>query len=141
MKNISIILLGFGIMIAANLAGHFFPPFSLMNSFIYINIVIGLVNLRLYKFNFKITIIYNFILLVINDLLIRLYAGGTHDSQGMALCWVMFHLGFIIATIIMIAYSLTFNKENKFGKFSNFNIVVIGTILTAVFYNYVNAKI
>ena len=141
MKIILIILLGFGIMIAANLAGHYFPPFSLTTSFIYINIIIGIVNLKLYKFNFKITIIYNFILLVINDLLIRLYAGGTHDSQGMAWCWIMFHLGFIIATIIMIAYSLTITKENKFEKFSNFNIVVIGTILTAVFYNFVNSKI
>lgn len=135
------IFIGLLIILGANLAGHFFPPFSLMTSFLYMNLIVGLVNLPLYKINYNYTVVYNFILLLINDLFIRLYAGGNHDSQGMGWCWLMFHIGFIIATLIMIIYWATNFKNMPAEKKPSLSLIIIGAILTAVFYNFVNAKI
>ncbi|HEU0137293.1 MAG TPA: hypothetical protein VFQ50_08385 [Flavobacterium sp.] len=137
MKNIKVISLGLGIIAIANLAGHYFPPFSLFTSFVYINIITGVVNYPLYKQNFSLTVIYNFLLLLMNDLLIRWYAGGNHDSAGMGWCWLMFHVGLVIAVTIMIVFSF----ENKSKKFVNSSIVVIGAVISAVFYNFVNSTI
>jgi membrane protein YdbS with pleckstrin-like domain len=72
-----------------------------------------------------------------NDLLIRWYAGGNHDSAGMGWCWLMFHVGLVIAVTIMIVFSF----ENKSKKFVNSSIVVIGAVISAVFYNFVNSTI
>jgi len=135
------ILTGLLIILGANLAGHFYPPFSLMNSFLYMNIIVGLVNLPLYKINYYFTVVYNFILLLINDLFIRLYAGGNHDNEGMGWCWLMFSVGFIIATLIMIIYWATNFKNMSTEKKPSLSIIIIGAILTAVFYNFVNANI
>ncbi len=140
-ESFKYVTIGLMIMILANFAGHYFPPFSLFSSFIYINVIIAFINLKLYKINFRLTAIYNFILLIVNDLLIRYYAGGNHDSVGMAICTVMFCLGFIISVIIMTTYSLTNFKESKLEKISNFNVVIIGTFITAMFYYFVNITI
>jgi hypothetical protein len=141
-QQIIYIFIGLIIILGANIAGHYFPPFSLTYSFIYMNFIIGLVNLPLYKINFNYTVIYNYILLLINDLFIRLYAGGNHDSEGMAWCWLMFYVSFIIATLIIVIYCWSTNLKNMFPKNKpSLNLTIIGAILTAVFYNFVNAKI
>lgn len=137
----SYIFIGLLIILGANLAGHFFPPFSLMTSFLYMNIIVGLINLPLYKINFNYTVAYNFILLLVNDLFIRLYAGGDHDNEGMGWCWLMFHFGFIIAILIMIMYWATNIKNLSLKDKPSLSWTIIGAILTAVFYNFVNAKI
>ncbi len=137
----SIILLGLAIIIVANVAGHYFPPLSLLSSFIYMNFIVGVVNRELYKGDFKLTVIYNFALLLANDLLIRLYAGGIHDSQGKAWFWMMFHIGFVIAVFIMGSQLMSLQKEDKSSWFSNFNVLTIATIVSAVFYNFVNSGI
>lgn len=135
------IFIGLLIILGANLAGHFFPPFSLMTSFLYMNLIVGLVNLPFYKINYNYTVVYNFILLLINDLFIRLYAGGNHDSQGMGWCWLMFHIGFIISTLIMIIYWATNFRNMSAENKPSLSLTIIGAILTGVIYNFVNAKI
>lgn len=135
------IFIGLLIILGANLAGHFFPPFSLMTSFLYMNLIVGLVNLPLYKINYNYTVVYNLILLLINDLFIRLYAGGNHDSQGMGWCWLMFHIGFIISTLIMIIYWATNFRNMSAENKPSLSLTIIGAILTGVIYNFVNAKI
>lgn len=140
MKSYTSIAIGIFIIATANVLGHFLPPFSLFTTFMYMSLIVGLVNFKLYTENFKITAAYNFVLLLVNDFLIRLYAGGTHDSAGMAWCWLMFQFGFVISSILMIVFSLTFFKKET-AKFSNFRIVVFGCVCTQVFYNFVNAKI
>lgn len=132
---------GLLIILGANLAGHFFPPFSLMTSFLYMNIIVGLINLPLYKINFNYSVAYNFILLLVNDLFIRLYAGGDHDNEGKGWCWLIFHVGFIIAILIMIMYWATNIKNLSLEGKPSLSWIIFGTILTAVFYNFVNAKI
>ncbi len=141
MKKNYIIPTGICIVSIANIMGHYFPPFSLFTTFIYMSVIVGAVNYNLYEINFKLTVLYNFSLLLLNDIFIRKFAGGTHDSVGMAVCWLMFQIGFVISTIIMIALSLKKNIKNENVHFSNFNVVVIGAILIQIFYNFVNAEI
>lgn len=77
-------------MIAGNVMGHYYPPFSITMSFIYMNVIIGGFHCKLYERGFKLTIAYNYTLLLVNDLLIRLYAGDAHDNEGMMWCYFMF---------------------------------------------------
>ena len=132
------IIIGIGIIIICNILGHILPPFSLLLSSIYMGIVIAFVNKPLYLLNFKLTTVYNFILLLLNDLTIRIYAGGTHDSQGKAWCFLMYFIGLIIAIIIMLVYSSETEKEYKIN---NIITIIIGLITSILIYLNFNSPI
>lgn len=133
------ICLGFVIILCCNLLGHYFPPFSLFCCFIYMNIIISFVNLPLYQKNFKLAVIYNFFILLLNDLLIRKYAGGSHDSAGMAWCLLMFGLTIIFSLLIMIIYSFVLIKEKS--GISRMFFVIGGFLTTTIIYWFYNANV
>lgn len=138
MSKSLIISIGISIIFLANILGHYFPPFSLFTTFAYVSLIIGLVNFKLYRENFKTTIAYNFGLLLINDLLIRLFAGGNHDSAGMAWCWLMFQIGFVSSSIVMIVFSTIYFKNKNH---TNLLTVIMGIIITQIIYSLINSKV
>lgn len=135
---IKTILFGLSIIIACNVVGHFLPPFSLMLSAVYINLIIGLVNRPLYEKNFKLTVAYNFLLLFLNDIFIRLYAGGTHDNQGKGWCFLMYFIGLIIAAVLMFVYA---GESEKKERIKNILIIISGLAISVIIYWNFNASI
>ena len=94
-KNILAIGLGLTLVIVSNIIGHFAAPFSIFVTPILLTIIIAGINSQLYKSNFLLTVIYNFGLLLFNDLFIRYYAGGTNDQVGKA--WIfLFFVNFLV---------------------------------------------
>ena len=47
------ITIGFFIIVFYNVLGHYIPPFSLMTTYIYMNIIIGKINSPLFKVSFR----------------------------------------------------------------------------------------
>ena len=115
-----------------------------MTTYIYMNIIIGKINSPLFKVSFRFTIIYSFFLLLINDYKIRKFAGGSHDGTGMAWCTVMFGLTILISFVIML---IEMFKANKVGTVSkkevtiNFSVLIIGLLLTVIYYLNIQYKI
>jgi hypothetical protein len=82
---------------------------------------------------------------LINDYIIRKFAGGSHDGTGMAWCTVMFGLTILISFVIML---IEMFKANKVGTVSkkevtiNFSVLIIGLLLTVIYYlNIINYSI
>ena len=145
-KNILAIGLGLTLVIVSNIIGHFAAPFSIFVTPILLTIIIAGINSQLYKSNFLLTVIYNFGLLLFNDLFIRYYAGGTHDQVGKAWIFLFFAIAFILAFITMTIYSfLPMVIQDKTPKTKNIlkNIfaLLILTTLTGLIYYYVVADI
>ena len=138
------ITIGFFIIVFYNVLGHYIPPFSLMTTYIYMNIIIGKINSPLFKVSFRFTIIYSFFLLLINDYIIRKFAGGSHDGTGMAWCTVMFGLTILISFVIMLIEMFKANKVETISKKEvtiNFSVLIIGLLLTVIYYLNIQYKI
>jgi hypothetical protein len=81
MKNdIKIFAFNLFLLIGLNILGHYFPPFSILLS----PIIIGLISFNSFKtkVHFSVKTIFVVSSIIFNDFLLRLYAGGTHDSEG-----------------------------------------------------------
>ena len=98
-----------------------------------------LLNIPLYKSNFQYTLIYNFFLLLFNDLLVRLfyYNKDCDDCTNYTLTMI-FLLTLIIGSFIMFIYSFMFNKKNIL---KNIAILAIGIICSCVIYYFINSSI
>ena len=139
--NLKLILVGAGLTLIAisNMIGHFAPPFSILATPFLLTFIITEINYKLFQLNFHLTVLYSFGLLLLNDILIRLYAGGTHDSVGKA--WILLFSGIalLIAFITMLIYSFTTLRNNKSNfsartVFTNIATVILLTIFVSSFY-------
>ncbi len=135
-KNTLAIGLGLTLVTVSNIIGHFAGPFSILATPILLTIIIAGINSHLYKSNFILTIVYNFGLLLLNDLLIRLYAGGTHDQVGKALISLFFIVAFVLALITMAIYCfISFDEKSRTKKIlTNLFIIVILASTTGLIY-------
>jgi hypothetical protein len=140
-KHILVIGLGIALVIVSNIIGHFAGPFSIFVTPILLTLIIAVLNFQLYKSNFLLTVVYNFGLLLFNDLFIRFYAGGTHDQVGKAWIMLFFTIAFVSAFITMTIYSFTtVTSQDRAFKMKNVltNILalVILATLTGLLYFY-----
>jgi hypothetical protein len=145
-QNIITITIGLTLVTVSNIIGHFAAPFSISVTPILLTIIIAGINSQLYKSNFHLTVAYNFGILLLNDLLIRLFAGGTHDQEGKAWISLYFIISFVLAFITMTIYSLTtVNNQNKTANskkvMAPFRGLLILSIMTGLIYFYILADI
>ena len=110
-KDFIAIALGLVGITLSNIQGHFHPPFSISSTPILLALIIAGINYPLYQSNFNLTIIYNYGLLLFNDIFIRVYAGGDHDDEGRGWIFVFFSGAFILSTIAMFIYASISGKE------------------------------
>ena len=101
-KKIFIILFGLTLVFLSNIIGHFAAPFSIMITPLLLSIIIGGLNFSLYKSTYYWTVLYGFGLLLLNDVLIRIYAGGTHDDEGKGWIMLFFIIAFLLSGLIMV---------------------------------------
>lgn len=131
--NIVVIIIGLAFVALNNVKGHYNPPFSITYTPIILPLIIAGINYPLYKADFSGTVFYNFCLLLINDFLIRTYAGGTHDQEGKAWIFLSFAVAFVLAVITMLVYSVAISPDNKTTK-SNILVVIMGAVVTGFIY-------
>ncbi|GGK63457.1 hypothetical protein ACD591_00770 [Rufibacter glacialis] len=136
-KFIIAIIIGLTLVISSNIIGYYRGPFSILATAVLPFIIVAGVNYRLYKINFLAAVLYGYGILLLNDLLIRMYAGGTHDQVGKAWISLFTFIGFVLITSSMLVYAFTTvsvtEKINR-KRISNLLAVVISGLLTATFY-------
>jgi len=137
------IVSGIALIIISNVIGHLIPPFSILATPWVLTIVIAIINFPLYKTSFSRTVMYNYGLLLVNDILVRCFAGGTDDAEGKAWISVMFILSFLICTIVMFVYVSMKSKNSKENtdKRKQMKTVALAGIVTAVLFVIFNAYI
>jgi hypothetical protein len=97
-----------------------------------------LLNIPLYKINFQLSLVYNLFLLLLDDLLIRLFYNSTYDDGTSYTLTVMYLLSLIIGSFIMFIYCFIFNKKEKF---KNVTFLTIGIICSCLIYYFINSSI
>jgi hypothetical protein len=127
------VISGIALIIISNILGNSNPPFSILATPCVLTIVIAIINFPLYKTSFSKTVIYNYGLLLVNDILVRCFAGGADDAEGKAWISVMFILSFLICTIVMFVYaSYKSTKSNEnVAKRKQMKTVALAGIVTA----------
>ena len=105
-KNVLILAVSLALCVFNNYMGHYYPPFSISKTPLLIGLVTaGIMYLTDFKLFTKFCWISFFILL--NDLLIRIYAGGNHDSEGVGWITLFLLMGLGLAFIIVLIYRIT----------------------------------
>jgi hypothetical protein len=137
------VISGIALIIISNVIGHSIPPFSILATPWVLTIVIAIINFPLYKTSFSRTVMYNYGLLLVNDILVRCFAGGTDDAEGKAWISVMFILSFLISTIVMFVYaSFKSTKSNEnVAKRKQMKTVALAGLVTAVLFVLFSAYI
>jgi hypothetical protein len=97
-----------------------------------------ILNIPLYKINFRYTLIYNLFLLLFDDLLIRLFYNSTYDDGTNYTLTVMYLLSLIISSFIMYIYCFIFDTINKF---KNISFLTIGIIFSCLIYYFISSSI
>lgn len=135
--NILIGIIQLVLVILCNIEGNRNPPFSVLATpFLIFTILIS--GIFQYKENYKVSIIYHYILFLLNDFLIRRYAGGTHDLEGSAAIMMLSFIGYIILiTFSFIYIRLNTNQSTKIKLiFWGINISAAVFIYVLFLYNY-----
>lgn len=135
-KYLLIIAIGLIVIIVNNILGHYYGPFSITWTPLILIFIIAGINYPLYRYNFLLAIVYNYILLLLNDVLIRLFAGGTHDHIGRGWVMLAFISAFMLSTLSMVIYALFINSAitNKKQRIENLLTVLISAILVGLIY-------
>ncbi|WP_461451614.1 hypothetical protein [Mucilaginibacter sp.] len=109
MNSLKAVLFTIGLIIINSLLGYYLPPISI----IFTPVVVGLTTYVLARTNIKIYFIIIFIIitLALNDILVKITAGGTSDFEGAGLINLLFFVTVIISTIIAISILIDKKKE------------------------------
>lgn len=134
-KNKLIIITGIILLLISNYLGHIQPPFSISWTPILIGLFTGLV---LFITDFRLLIKFSLIIgmIISNDVLIKFFAGGTHDWEGVEWITIYCFLGLILSLILIIIYGFIKQKKNKKEYFLNIlGSIVIITAYLSYFYS------
>ena len=118
MKDIKVIIIALFTVLISDFLGHVAAPFSILAT----PFIIGFISWIIFnksRLHILIKTLIVISLIFVNDILIRFYAGGTHDSEGNAWILLMFYIALIIAGIVLLIFGIT-NKKIKWIIFSFF---------------------
>ncbi len=90
------------ILILSITLGHFFSPVGILAIPLVIPLITWLIIYTDNGFNVLVKSVLCYVLIGLNDIGIRLYAGGIHDSEGNGLIVFMMFIGLIPAFIILL---------------------------------------
>ena len=125
-KNILTITIGVLLLLTSNYLGHVYPPFSITLTPVLIGLFTGLV---LFVTDFKLVVKFGLILglIISNDVLIKFFAGGTHDWEGVGWISLFYILGLFSSFSLILIYGFT--SENKRKKEFYFYVIISLVIL------------
>lgn len=131
MKSILILISALVLVTFSNYKGHFDPPFSINFTPIYIGVIaITILFFTDLKLWCKVGLVMFFIIL--NDILIKLYAGGAHDLEGAGFIFMSMAMGLIISMIITIIYLL----KEKVAKKNILKYILLPIISLVLYLSY-----
>jgi hypothetical protein len=116
MRNTIFVLLAIIIVIANGIIGHFFAP----NGLTYTPIVIVTTTCLIIFGTKDVRVIWKslliFVFVAFNDILIKLYAGGRHDYEGLG--WIHFYMlvGIIPSYITLLISIIKYHNEPARSK-------------------------
>ena len=116
MKNILALTISLILVLINGIIGHFFPPNGIDFTLILIptiTVIICFASENLKSILKSLSVSF---LIIINDILIKLYSGGTHDLEGLE--WIHFFMysGILIGLIILSINVMKNKKENLYIK-------------------------
>ena len=124
-KNSIILGLATLTVILNGLIGHFFAPMGIMLTPIAMTITtlfvcIGTSNIKLYWIS-----ILTFLFIALNDILIKLYAGGSHDKEGSGFILSFLVIGLVPTLIILLIKIFGYKDEKKALKTKVFILFIV----------------
>ena len=96
---ISLLLL---ILIMSSIVGHFLPPTGILAAPVIIVLISGLIVFTNNDFNILVKSLLAYLFIGLNDIGIKLFAGGMHDMEGVGWINMMFLIGSAISFIILL---------------------------------------
>jgi hypothetical protein len=116
MKNILTLTIALILVLINGIIGHFFPPNGIDFTIILIPTITVIICFASENLNSILKSLSVSFLVIANDVLIKLYSGGTHDLEGLE--WIHFFMysGILIGLIILTINVMKNKKENLFIK-------------------------
>ena len=116
MKNILTLTIALILVLINGIIGHFFPPNGIDFTIILIPTITVIICFASENLNSILKSLSVSFLVIANDILIKLYSGGTHDLEGLE--WIHFFMysGILIGLIILAINVMKNKKENLFIK-------------------------
>ena len=116
MKNILTLTIALILVLINGIIGHFFPPNGIDFTIILIPTIAVIICFASENLNSILKSLSVSFLVIANDILIKLYSGGTHDLEGLE--WIHFFMysGILIGLIILAINVMKNKKENLFIK-------------------------
>jgi hypothetical protein len=100
-------------VILNGLIGHFFAPSGIMLTPIVLTITTFLVCFRIKNIKIIVSSVLTYLFVAFNDILIKLYSGGSHDSEGLGWIHVLLFVGLLPSFGILLGSIFT-NKQEAF---------------------------
>lgn len=100
------------IVVLNALLGHFLAPFEILLTPFVLPITAALINFATNNIRCFPRSLLTFLCIALNDILIKLYGGGKHDSEGQGWITMMLFIGTVPAFIIL-SLALFKHKEEK----------------------------
>jgi hypothetical protein len=116
MKNILTLTIALILVLINGTIGHYYPPKGIDFTVILIPIITLIICFVSENLNSILKSLSIAFLVIINDILIKLYSGGTQDLEGLEWIHFFMYCGIIIGLIILSANVLKNKKENLFVK-------------------------
>ncbi|WP_291098119.1 MULTISPECIES: hypothetical protein [unclassified Flavobacterium] len=114
MTNSIKIILALLLIVLTNILGHYFPPTSITLSPLTIGLLTGLLIFTDFKFGYRILLIT--LAIIVNDICIKDFAGGTYDLEGEGFISAFLIIGLIISTIIILIKTVVLKNMNAIVK-------------------------
>jgi hypothetical protein len=116
MKNILALTISLILVLINGIIGHFFPPNGIDFTLILIPTITVIICFASENLSSILKSLSVSFLVIANDILIKLYSGGTHDLEGLE--WIHFFMysGILIGLIILSINVMKNKKENLFIK-------------------------
>src|ERR1700744_576116 len=102
LKNVTVIGLLILILLLSAAIGHFLPPAGLLASPIVMPLLTGIVFTSYSDFNIFFKSILTYLFIGLNDIGIKLFAGGIHDAEGVGWIEMLFFVGLVPSFIILL---------------------------------------
>lgn len=119
MRNILPFIIALMLLLINGLIGHYYPPNGIHFTIILIPLVTGIICFFSKKMSSIFKSLSIALLVILNDILLKLYAGGTHDLEGLEWIHAFMYMGILIGFIILSINVMKNKEESIFLKISS----------------------
>lgn len=115
-KNLTTLALAAFVVVVSCLAGHFYPPSSILATPVVVLITTLLVCLRLDNVPVLGLAVLTYVFVALNDFGVKLYGGGAHDLEGQGVISLFLFVGSAIAAAVLVVEVLRHKDASLTSK-------------------------